>query len=357
MNLRRAINLISAVLVAGFLLGLVPAIVDIVSNRYFQFKAYRLIALGFSESWNRALTWGGGGVILFCLAWFLIRMTVRADPDRTTKITVGLTVLAAIFWVGIHLHIRGIQGYSVYARKFGYLRHGFNRLLTGDVSLGRVLHMNPAKIGVIAAVLVAMAALVLLAIGAVKGMGRIPWGRLLARVDRPGGILWASAACAVLITAAMNLAAWSLGHRAVSSPLPNVVWITIDALRADHLGCYGYEKNTSPFIDSLAMKGLLFQQAIAQESYTHASVPSFFTSTYAFEHRIPSRPPQDRQSRPRFLTVAEALKNAGYRTAAFVFNPHLYAHYNLDQGFDLYADHKERGGESTTRSIGNQRQR
>ena len=68
MNLRKTIDLLSVALVAGFLLGLVPALVEVVSNRYFHFKAYRLIALGFAEPWNRALIWGGGAVVLFSLS-------------------------------------------------------------------------------------------------------------------------------------------------------------------------------------------------------------------------------------------------------------------------------------------------
>ena len=214
----------------------------------------------------------------------------------------------------------------------------------GDVSLGRVLRMNPTKIGIIAAILAASASIVLVSIKAVKAMSKISWDRFFKRIDRHSRILRASAAGAVLITGAMDLAAWAPLHKAGLSRLPNVVWITIDALRADHLGCYGYEKKTSPFIDGLAANGILFRWAYSQESYTHASVPSFFTSTYAFQHRSLYDHPKIDRLDPGFLTVAEVLKNAGYRTAAFVFNPHLYAKYRFDQGFDLYADHKEGGG-------------
>ncbi len=60
----------------------------------------------------------------------------------------------------------------------------------------------------------------------------------------------------------------------------NVILITIDALRPDHLGCYGYEKNTSPNIDKLAKEGVLFTQAISQGSWTATSLPSLITSSY-----------------------------------------------------------------------------
>ena len=65
---------------------------------------------------------------------------------------------------------------------------------------------------------------------------------------------------------------------------PNVILITIDSLRPDHLGCYGYKRNTSPNIDRIAKEGVIFTQAIAQSSHTLASVPSFITSAYPHTH-------------------------------------------------------------------------
>ena len=66
---------------------------------------------------------------------------------------------------------------------------------------------------------------------------------------------------------------------------PHVVWIVIDALRADRLGTYGYAPDTSPVLDGLADRGIVFERAMSQESYTQASVPSYFTSTYPLTNR------------------------------------------------------------------------
>lgn len=129
----------------------------------------------------------------------------------------------------------------------------------------------------------------------------------------------------------------------------NVVWITVDALRADHLGCYGYEKNTSPFINRFAAEGVLFKNAFSQESYTQASVPSFFTSTYPPVHQVLYDKPTIDILDSSFITIAEVLKENGYDTAAFVFNPHLKAVFNFGQGFDVYDDNKEGFNESLPR--------
>ena len=59
---------------------------------------------------------------------------------------------------------------------------------------------------------------------------------------------------------------------------PNVIIVTMDALRADHLGCYGYRRNTSANIDKIAREGVLFLNAIAQGSFTPPSLPSILTT-------------------------------------------------------------------------------
>ena len=121
----------------------------------------------------------------------------------------------------------------------------------------------------------------------------------------------------------------------------NVVWIVIDALRADHLGCYGYEKDTSPFIDHLASKSVLFRNAIAQETYTQASVPSYFTSTYPAVHGVLYDHPNIDVLDSRLVTIAELLSMEGFATAAFVFNPHLKARFGFNQGSSIYDDNPE----------------
>lgn len=63
---------------------------------------------------------------------------------------------------------------------------------------------------------------------------------------------------------------------------PNILLVVLDTLRADHLGCYGYERDTSPYIDKLAEEGILFSNTFSQGAYTHVSIPSIFTSKLPF---------------------------------------------------------------------------
>jgi arylsulfatase A-like enzyme len=115
---------------------------------------------------------------------------------------------------------------------------------------------------------------------------------------------------------------------------PNIVLISIDALRADRLGIYGNDPAVSPRIDALARQGLVFRQAIAQASSTVPSVSSFLTSLYPTELGLIT-------GRKWILddmrvTLAEALQAGGYRTQAYVTNGHLVPANGYAQGFDGY---------------------
>lgn len=112
----------------------------------------------------------------------------------------------------------------------------------------------------------------------------------------------------------------------------NVILITIDDLRADHLGCFGYSRNTSPNLDSLATEGILFLQAISNGPGTRPSFQSILTSTYplmygGYEYLLDKR-----------TTIAEVLKENRYSTAAFHSNPFLSRFYGYHRGFDMFDD-------------------
>ncbi len=115
----------------------------------------------------------------------------------------------------------------------------------------------------------------------------------------------------------------------------NIILISITNLRADHLGCYGYPRGTSPNIDNLAKKSLLFSQAFAQATWSLPSYASIFTSKYVKTHKVFSMRKKLADSE---LTLAEILKIFGYNTVAFSSNIYLNKKFNLDQGFDVYED-------------------
>ena len=125
----------------------------------------------------------------------------------------------------------------------------------------------------------------------------------------------------------------------------NVLLITIDTLRADRLGCYGYSRGTTPNIDRLAREGVLFEDAIAQVPVTLPSHVSLLTSTFPPVNGV--RDNTYFRLDPEALTLAEIFQTVGYQTGAFVGAYVLDASFGLGQGFDVYdARMKARGGDA-----------
>ena len=152
------------------------------------------------------------------------------------------------------------------------------------------------------------------------------------------------------VTLLLALAA-GCADRPDRSARPNVLVILIDALRADHLGCYGYERDTSPQIDALARESLVFVNSHAQSPWTKPSVPTLFTSLYPIQHGVYEGETKRSDGAlesdilgEQFTTLAEVFRDAGYQTAAFVNNAHLAASQGFAQGFEIY-EHSNFGGD------------
>ena len=122
-----------------------------------------------------------------------------------------------------------------------------------------------------------------------------------------------------------------------TAPRPNVLLITLDTTRADHLSCYGYELPTSPSLDALAAEGVRFERCMATASLTPVSHASILTGLNPYRHglrvlhaatgyRLPDDVP----------TLATELKRAGYSTAAFLSAFPVSERFGLQRGFDVY---------------------
>jgi len=109
----------------------------------------------------------------------------------------------------------------------------------------------------------------------------------------------------------------------------------MDTLRADHVGAYGYERSTTPNIDALAERGLLFENAVSQSSWTRPAHLSMFTGLYPVEHGVRALINRQRLA-DSIPTLAAEMKKAGYTTAAFTGGVNVAAAYGFDIGFDVY---------------------
>lgn len=132
----------------------------------------------------------------------------------------------------------------------------------------------------------------------------------------------------------------------VAAAHPNIIFVLVDTLRADRLGPYGDGRGLSPFVDELAAEGVTFERAIAAAPWTLPSVGSLFTGYWPTVHKLGSYS-QERDAHlveggqvptlsEDFTTLAEALQEVGYETAAFVANPFITRKYGFAQGFDHF---------------------
>ena len=134
-----------------------------------------------------------------------------------------------------------------------------------------------------------------------------------------------------------NVLAFCPAAKAASKPSLNVVVITIDTLRPDHLGCYGYKQIRTPNIDALAASGIRFERAFTSVPVTLPSHTVIFTGTYPTYSGIHDF--AGNKLGPTQPTLAWVLQSHGYVTGAVVASAVLDSRFGLNRGFDFYYDH------------------
>jgi len=115
---------------------------------------------------------------------------------------------------------------------------------------------------------------------------------------------------------------------------PNIVLISIDTLRADHLSCYGYYRQTTPNIDKLASKGTIYRQNYSTGVWTPPGHASMLTGLYVSAHGVHG----EKRLSEHIPTIAVKLKDHGYQTAGFVNNSQVGALVGLEKGHDTFVE-------------------
>ncbi len=206
---------------------------------------------------------------------------------------------------------------------------------------GRAWLLGPVKLGTAPALLA----------------GVVVWWLLCFRARSEGALrftgkaLFGTCVLALALSGIVAAAGW-LGRPAPpEAPAgPNILLISIDSLRSDHVHAYGYHRETTPALDRLAREGALFRQAVAPTTWTLPSHLTMLTALPPHAHQVIR---DGRSLDPQALTLAEVLSAAGYETAAFVSGPYLRAEYGFSQGFQHYDDYTVTGSsaEASHRAI------
>ena len=127
---------------------------------------------------------------------------------------------------------------------------------------------------------------------------------------------------------------------------PSVILISLDTVRADHLSLYGYGRETTPELEALADECLVFEQAYTTAPWTQPAHMSLFTGLYPMQHEVQGR---DTALADAIPTLAERLREAGYRTAGFYSPGWIDERYGFGRGFDLFRPHE--GGAQADRHL------
>lgn len=142
------------------------------------------------------------------------------------------------------------------------------------------------------------------------------------------GLLSNSAVSFCVIAALAFCAPLGCDYGRDDARLQGVVVILLDTVRADHLGCYGHERPTSPNIDSLAREGVLFTQAVSTSPWTLPSVAAMLAGSYyerVFGRKLTS-------------SVVESIRSAGIKTAAFTEGGYVSRFFEFDRGFETWSE-------------------
>jgi arylsulfatase A-like enzyme len=134
---------------------------------------------------------------------------------------------------------------------------------------------------------------------------------------------------------ALGLLAGCSGQDGSHEERPNVLILSVCSIRADHMSCYGYERDTTPNLTELAKESIVFDNAITQWPKTTPGFAAIMSAKYGHANGV-LRTTHGPRLADEHVTMAEALHEAGFATAAFISSPALAAHANIaQQGFDV----------------------
>jgi arylsulfatase A-like enzyme len=295
--------------IIGFIYGLITAVIFIDSHLYLSQKMYRLATYSFIAQINKGILFGiliSAAVIIFRFggSFFskiifnpLFEFRVK-KKKKLMKLLKKILFILIIAWALIII-LRTILN-SV---EFSFILQGFL------IEIGGILfYLFVSKIKFVQ----------------VKSF--------LAVFSE--GFRRKTAIVFLALAAACNILAVAQNLMPVPNH-PNVLLILADTLRADHLGCYGYYRQTSPNIDKFADECLFFEKALSPSSWTKTAVGSILTSLYPHEHGAFKWTDSLNNEN---LTLAEIFRNKNYRTFSVQANRIITSRYGFHQGFQIYKE-------------------
>ena len=306
----------------GLALGAAGATLLIISHRYIDLGMYRLAIMTLQGCVNSTLpTFVVLTLTLYGLLLLLDGKPVRHQQWFLASAVMVVLIAAALFvikWFAVP-----ISSLHWWIRK---ISAEFLRCVRGEATVSYFLTLLRTRLTA-GLVLVATVAALVVTSGI---LARIDWRTRLKSLKQPKYRY-------LLLSVILGAVGLNLGlviDSRVNEPEGfNVILIGIDTWRADHVSSFGYSRMTTPNIDRIAQRSASFTKAYATTSWTLPSFHSILTSLYQSSHGVID-------GRYRLgnwhVTLAEIMKNEGYRTGGFISGTYLKSSFGFNQGFDIY---------------------
>lgn len=325
-RLRDGIAVISAGLLATWLVALSVTVKTAADNHYIAYGFSRTIFFIFQSELTRFLVPVVGIVLMLALTILIWARRRGRAIWLLTRLLAGGSALA-LFLRLAYIH-----------NKFRFSRYWFQHREIGGIPVPKAFFQPEVWWTHLLILLAAIATAVAVWLVLRFTIERRPAvaARLWGRLGRGRAIL-----LAILLVVVPQVVAPLLRQQV--SGRPNFLLVSIDTLRADRLGAYGYHRDTSPEMDRLATESFLFEWAISPAPNTPPAHMSMFTSLYPTVHGFTGG--GDRLAGWR-LTLAEYLREAGYRTRATTDGGLMRGWFGFNQGFERYSDSRKGIAES-----------
>ncbi len=303
-----AIGALTGFLIGIFTLGFGDALREIAANRYFAYKMYTLIIVSFWGPLYKLVSLTVFTALFFLVATrvlekLFLKLENRSKVKNGLRIMAGCLLFVPTAWLVNHYWLAYTKFHPV----------------SLAVDLGLALFFVFSIWG----------------LGKIFGKGR--WESMLLWVNGKKAVKRVAAGLVILLLL-LNAGVYLMG--VMGKPAaggPNIVYIVIDTLRYDSLGCSGYHRDTSPNIDTLAGEGIVFKNAYSSAPWTKPSVASLFSGLSPNRHRAVGTRAVLPEAAP---VMAKILRNAGYRTLFFSGkNNFIGKRFNFHRGFDYYVNH------------------
>lgn len=307
------ISFISVGIILGFIVGSIISIHNITANQYARFKMYRSIAYSLQKSLNKWIAIA-----------FIVSLIITAIVIISFKL---IKVLLRSRWKSyiagvLEIHLRDKYKAKIMLRSFMFC---LLFLLISGWAVNRFwlpfLFHPISLLGDVGVFIVALF---------------LGWSLTNVKWKRVFNVTGLSL---IMLLISYNIFL-SINGKMSSPKGPNVILIIIDTLRADHVGCYGYQRNTSPRIDEFSEDSVIFKNAIASAPWTTPSIANIFTSKYPAEMGFKDEPVVLKDS---LLTLTEIFKENRYRTKGIISHAFISSELGFDQGFDSYDEENSKG--------------